>query len=79
MHVVDGESKWNIEKYSLQEQLFLGLVLFLTAWGQGRKANTVLKANYSACTHWCNLANGGRAASELTEVEKLTYTANFDW
>lgn len=79
MHVSDGQSKWNIEKYPLQEQLFLGLVLFLTVWGQGRKTNTFLKANHSAGTHRHNLTNAGRATSDLTEVQMLTYTTNFDW
>lgn len=77
--VTDEESKWNREKYSLQEQVFLVLVLFQTAWGQGRKITIFLKASYSADTHWCSLVNAGRATLELIEVEKLTYTTNFDW
>ena len=66
------------EKYPLQERLFLGLILFLTSWGQGRKTNTFLKASYSTGTHCCILENAETAISELIEVETLTWSTNVD-
>lgn len=53
-------------KHLLQEQLFLGLVLFL-------------KDTCTAAIHWCNLATLSRATSELIEVENLTYATKVDW
>lgn len=52
-------------KHLLQEQLFLGLVLFL-------------KDTCTAAIHWCNLATLSRATSELIEVENLTYATKVD-